>query len=88
MDHNQKYENYKRKSLTQEGKYTVKVTGQPIIYLGGKLKDKSTKFMYVHNKQLKDTQNQKNVKYIKNMWVKGIKMQGFQTVFELKISSA
>lgn len=76
MDHNQKYENYKRKSLTQEGKYTVKVTGQPIIYLGGKLKDKSTKFMYVHNKQLKDTQNQKKCKIYQKHVGRGNKNAG------------
>ena len=37
------------KNLAGKGKYTVKVVNQPCIRLVGRLKDKSSKIMYIHN---------------------------------------
>ena len=53
-----KYENCKRKNLIGKSKYTVKVIDQPLIKLEGSLKDKS-KIIYIHNKQLRNTQTRK-----------------------------
>ena len=47
----------KRKNLIGKGKYTVKVGGQPLIKLVRKLKDRSTKTIYIQNRLLQDKQN-------------------------------
>ena len=36
------------KNLTGKGKYIVKAVNQPCIKLVGRLKDKSSKIMYIH----------------------------------------
>ena len=46
------------KAIIQKKK--KKVAGQPLIKLIGRLTDKSNKIIYIHNKQVRDTQN-KNV---------------------------
>ena len=51
----------KEKNLIGKGKYTVKVVNQPLIKLVGRLNDKRNKVIYIHSKQLGDTQ--KNVIY-------------------------
>ena len=71
-DHYQKHENYERKNLTGKGKHTVKVVDQPLIKLVGSLKDKSSKITYIHNKQLRDTQNKK----MQNMMSKTLNVGG------------
>ena len=43
----------KRKKLTGKGKYIIKVGNHPHIKIGW-LKDKSSKIICIHNKQLKD----------------------------------
>ena len=52
------------RNLTGKGNYTKKkkkkVADQPLIKLIGRLTDKSNKIIYIHNKQVRDTQN-KNV---------------------------
>ena len=45
--------NYKMEKLTGKGKYIIKVGNHPHIKLGW-LKDKSSKIICIHNKQLKD----------------------------------
>ena len=52
---NQKYENYERNNLIGKGKYIIKVD-RSHLKLIGRLKDKSSKIIYIHNKQLRDTQ--------------------------------
>ena len=44
------------KKLTGKGKQAVKVGNHPYTKLVGRLKSKS-KIIYIHNKQLRDTQN-------------------------------
>ena len=48
-------------SPIKEINYTVKVVNQPCTKLVGRLKEKSSKIIYICNKQLRDIQN-KNVK--------------------------
>ena len=48
--HDQKYEKYRRKNHIGKVKYTVKVVAQPLIKLLGRLKDKSSKIIYIHSK--------------------------------------
>ena len=43
--------------LTSKGKHTVKVGNHPHTKVVGRLKDKNSKIIYIHNKQLRDTQN-------------------------------
>ena len=43
----------KGKYLIGKGKYTVMVEDQPLIKLIGRLKDKSSNTIYIHNKQLR-----------------------------------
>ena len=43
--------------LTGKGKYTIKVGNHPHTKLVGRLKDKSSKIICIHNKQLRGTQN-------------------------------
>ena len=43
--------------LTGKSKHTVTVGNHPNTKLVGKLKDKSSKIIYNHNKQIRDTQN-------------------------------
>ena len=50
-------ENYKIEKLTGKCKHTIKVGNHPHTKLVGKLKDKSSKIICIHNKQLRDTQN-------------------------------
>ena len=45
------------KKFTGKGKHTVKVGNHAHIKLVGRLKGKSSKIICIHNKQLKDTQN-------------------------------
>ena len=45
------------KKLTGEVKHTVKVGNHPHTKLVGRLKDKTSKIIYSHNKQLRDIQN-------------------------------
>ena len=45
------------KKLTGKGKHIVKVRNHPHTKLAGRLKDKSSKITCIHNKQLRDTQN-------------------------------
>ena len=49
----------KKKNLIGKGKYTEKVVNQPCAKLAGRLKDKSSKTIYICDKQLRDTQNKK-----------------------------
>ena len=49
-------ENYKMKKLTDKGKHIVKIGNHPYAKLVGRLKDKSNKTIYIHNKQLRDSQ--------------------------------
>ena len=49
--------NYERKKLISKGKHTVKVGNHLTHKLEGGLKDKSSKIIYIHNKQLRDIQN-------------------------------
>ena len=42
--------------LIGKGKHTVKVGNQPHTKLVGRLKGRSSKILYIHNKQLKNTQ--------------------------------
>ena len=44
------------KKLTINGKHTVKVGNQPHTKLVGRLKGRSSKIFYIHNKQLRNTQ--------------------------------
>ena len=53
------------KKLTSKGKHTVKVENHPSTKLVGMLKDKSSQIIYIHNKQLRDTQNN-YIKHTKN----------------------
>ena len=53
----------KGKNHIGKGKHTAKIVNQPLIKLVGRLKDKSSKIIYVYNKQLQDTHMQKDVKY-------------------------
>ena len=39
------------------------VVYQPLIKLKGRLKDKSSKITYIHNKQLRDTLKQNDLKH-------------------------
>ena len=39
----------KEKNLIGKGKYIVKTVDQPLIKLVGRLKDKSSKLIYIHN---------------------------------------
>ena len=43
--------------LTGKGKHTIKLGNHPHTKLVGRLKDKSSKIICIHNKQLSDTQN-------------------------------
>ena len=52
-----KHENYKQKKLTGKGKHIVKVGNHSLIKLVGRLKDKSSKIIYIHIKQLRERQN-------------------------------
>ena len=45
------------KKLIGKGNHTVKVGNNPHTKLVEGLKDKSSKIIYIHNKQLNDTQN-------------------------------
>ena len=45
------------KKLTGKGKHTVTVENHPHIKLVGRLKNKSSKIICIHNKQLRYTQN-------------------------------
>ena len=54
---NKKQKNYGMKKLTSKGKHIVKVGNHPHTKLVGRLKDKSSKIICIHNKQLRDTQN-------------------------------
>lgn len=48
------------RNLTGKGNYTKKkkkVANQPLIKLIGRLTDKSNKIIYIHNEQVRDTQN-------------------------------
>ena len=47
----------KEKNLIGKRKNTVKVVDQPLIKLVGRLKHKSNKIIYIHNKCLRDTQS-------------------------------
>ena len=49
----------KGKNLISKVKHTLKVVNKPHIKLGGRLKNKSSKIIYIHNKQLRDKQNKK-----------------------------
>ena len=53
------------KKLTSKGRHAVKVENHPSTKLVGMLKDKSSQIIYIHNKQLRDTQNNyiKHTKY-------------------------
>ena len=55
--HNQKQENYEMKKLTGKGIHTVKIENHPHTKLVGSLKDKSSRNIHIHNKQLRDIQN-------------------------------
>ena len=43
--------------LVNKDKHTVKLGNHPCTKLVGRLKGKSTKIIYIHSKQLRDTQN-------------------------------
>ena len=43
--------------LNGKDKHAVKVGSHPHTKLVGRLKNKSSKIIYIHNKQLRDTQN-------------------------------
>ena len=45
------------KKLTGKGKHTVTGRKLSMHKTSGRLKDKSSKIIYIHNKKLKDTQN-------------------------------
>ena len=45
----------KGKKLISKGKPTVKVVNQPHTKLVGRLKDKSSEIINIHNKHLRDT---------------------------------
>ena len=49
----------KGKNLMGKGKHIVKVVNQPLPKLIGRLKDKSSKIVYIYNKQLRDRQNKR-----------------------------
>ena len=51
------YDYYKGKKLIVKGKYIVKKGHEPEIKLVERLKNKSKKIIYIHNKQLRYTQN-------------------------------
>ena len=73
-DHSQKYENYEQNNFDGKSKYTEKLVNQLCIKLVGRLKDKSGKIIYIHSKQLRDTQtdlkydvkNSKGISGVKN----------------------
>ena len=46
-----------KEKLIRKDKYAVKEVNQPYIKIVGRLKDKSSKIISIHNKQLRDTQN-------------------------------
>ena len=50
-------EDYEMKKLTSKGKHTIKVENHLHTKLVGRLKDKSSKIIYIHNKHLRDIQN-------------------------------
>ena len=54
--HNYKQENFKMERLTGKGKHRIKVGNHPHTKLVGRLKDKSSKIICIHNKQLRDAQ--------------------------------
>ena len=62
------------KNLIGKDKNSVKVENQPVLKLVQRLKEKNSKIIYMHNKQLMDAQN--DVKYMKNSkhGEKGVKM--------------
>ena len=43
--------------LTGKGKHTIKAENHPHTKLAGRLKDKSSKTICIHNEQLRDIQN-------------------------------
>ena len=45
------------KKLISKGKHTVKVGNHPRKKLAGRLKDRGSTIICIHNKQLRDTQN-------------------------------
>ena len=45
------------KKLISKGKYTVKLENQPHTKVVGRLADKSSKIIYIQDKQIRDTQN-------------------------------
>ena len=51
--------------LTGKGKHTLKVGNHPYTKLTGRLKGKRSKIIYIHNKQLRDTQNRHKIEYQK-----------------------
>ena len=62
--------------FTGKGKYAIKVGSHPNTKLAERFKDKSSKIIRIYNKQLKDTQNNLDVKYnIKNSNCKGRRVQ-------------
>ena len=54
---NKKQENYEMKKLTGKGKHRAKEENHSCTNMAGNLKDKSSKITYIHNKQLRDTEN-------------------------------
>ena len=60
----------KGKNSIDKGRYPVKVVYQPLTKLVGRLKDKSSKIIYVDNKQLRDTQKGMNCD-VKNSKLEG-----------------
>ena len=47
--------------LTGKGKHTLKVGNHPYTKLTGRLKGKSSKIIYIHDKQLRDTRNRRKI---------------------------
>ena len=71
-----KKENYEMESFTGTGKNAKKMGSHPNTKLAERFKDKSSKIIRIYNKQLKDTQNNLDVKYnIKNSNCKGRRVQ-------------
>lgn len=53
----------REKNIIDKGKNTIKSVNQPLINLARRSKDKNSKITYVHCMQLRDTQNNKDIKY-------------------------
>ena len=73
-DHNSQCRNCERKNFIGKGKHIVKVVDNPLVKQVERLKDKNGKIICNHNRQLRNAQKPKDVKYdVKNIKCEGSK---------------